>query len=249
MILSGYIMVDPRRQRANQVPVFASVYEVLPTLSSRDDIVNNPVLREAADRAYAASKTGPWTILPCSVAYCSVSDITSSHELNIPGVDHLESCAWGINEQALSNGQNRGQVESIFDLGNWSPFFKGDPSKKYATMLQMLQYPLSRGSIHIRPQSDAKNPVTVDDKPVIDPKYYLGQGQHDKEVMALARSFADRICDTKPLSKIIKGRAFPPPREDSNTTDTQSDEHFVEEHTITDWHRKSNEVFPRCHKG
>jgi len=233
-------------QITNDHLVFASIYEVLPTLSSRDDIVNNPVLREAADRAYAASKTGPWTILPCSVAYCSLSDIMPGNEVTSPGIEQSipgqisEPKEASISSQnALNYGQDRGHIEYIFDLGNWSPFFTSDPNKKYATMLQMLQYPLSRGSIHIQPQSDPKYPVTVDDKPIIDPKYYLGPGQYDKRVMTLARKFADRICGTEPLSRIIRGRAFPPPAEDSNTPNTQSDEHFVEEYTITDWHRKS----------
>ncbi|KAK5807517.1 hypothetical protein VI817_001775 [Penicillium citrinum] len=226
--------------------MFASIYEVLPTLSSRDDIVNNPVLREAADRAYATSKTGPWTILPCSVAYCSLSDIMPGNEDSSPGIKQSipgqTSEPRGANistQNAINYGQDRGHIEYIFDLGNWSPFFTSDPNKKYATMLQMLQYPLSRGSIHIQAQSDAKYPVTVDDKPIIDPKYYLGPGQYDKSVMTLARKFADKICETEPLSQITKGRVFPPPDEDSDTSNTQSDEHFMEEYTITDWHRES----------
>lgn len=241
--------------------VFATIYEVDPALSSRDDIVNSPILREAADRAYHASKTGPWTILPCSVAYCSISHITSKQERD----ELIEECRglghppqkqegkkpWQRLVQTLgddTSSRNHGHVEYIFDVGNWSPFFKSHPDKKYATMLQMLQYPLSNGSIHIRARESENDEVTIDDKPIIDPKYYQGSGEFDKKIMAMALRFADKICQTEPLSKIIKGPAFPPLPDESNSEDRPSDEEFMEKYTITDWHRKYNKAFPRGHK-
>lgn len=227
--------------------MFASVYEVLPILSSKDDIVNNPILREAADSAYHVSKTGPWTVMPCSVAYCSLSAISSkvdrdelkleihrvSREIEMPEQRRVSDLGTAL------MGEEKGHIEYIFDLGNWSPFFKSEPGKKYATMLQMLQYPQSHGSIHIRPRSDENDQVTIDEKPIIDPKYYVGIGRLDKKVMASARKFADRICQTEPLAKIVKERVFPTLPTHSNDEDKESEfeSEIMEKYTITDWHR------------
>ncbi|KAJ5376115.1 hypothetical protein N7509_013001 [Penicillium cosmopolitanum] len=242
--------------------MFASIYEVLPTLSSRDNIIGNPILRAAADHAYQTSQTGPWTVLPCSVAYCSVSDITSEKERCA-----LISFSKGLEHQLGDDSINaklrqhvkqtliptsHGRIEYIFDLGNWCPFFKSDPDKKYATMLQILQYPLSQGSVHIRARLDEADSVSAEEMPILDPKYYLGMGQFDKKIMALARKFADKICQTEPLAGIIKGRVFPPLPDDSNIGDRASDlgtmkndetekneqldDGLMERYTITDWH-------------
>jgi choline dehydrogenase-like flavoprotein len=130
---------------------------------------------------------------------------------------------------------NRGQIEYIFDVGNWSPYFKTEPGKKYATMLQMLQYPFSRGSVHIPARSGDHPEVGIDDKPVIDPRYYLGHGAIDKKMMAFGQRMTDWICSTEPLSKIIIGRVLPPATEPGSEEQTYED--FVSDYTVTDWHR------------
>lgn len=246
--------------------MFASIYEVLPSLASRDDIVDNPTLRAAADHAYQTSQSGPWTVLPCSVAYCSVSDITSEEERyklvsfsrilehQFEGDSMNQKLRQHVERTLLPTSQ--GRIEYIFDLGNWCPFFKSDQDKKYATMLQILQYPLSKGSVHIRSRSDEADSVSAEEAPILNPKYYLGMGQFDKKIMVLARRFADKICQTEPLAGIIKRRIFPPLSYDShvrerasdsgtvkideNENDEQFDDNLMEKYTITDWHRTSN---------
>ncbi|KAK5123128.1 hypothetical protein LTR85_003326 [Meristemomyces frigidus] len=81
-----------------------------------------------------------------------------------------------ILRQWLSESQRLGSIEYIFDVGNLSPLYPAEPGREYATLLQILQYPFSHGSIHIAPE----NPVT---KPLIDPKYYGGEhGALDLEI-------------------------------------------------------------------
>lgn len=242
--------------------MFASIYEVLPTLSSGNDIISNPALRAAADHAYQTTRTGPWTVLPCSVAYCSVSDITSEKqrcdlisyskilEHQFEGEAMKEKLRQHVRETLLPKSQ--GQIEYIFDLGNWCPFFKADPNKKYATMLQILQYPLSQGSVHIRARSNDADVVSTEELPILDPKYYMGMGHFDKKIMGLAREFSDKICQTEPLAGIIKGRAFPPLSNGLNVGDKVSDleteknerldDAMMEKYTITDWHRTSKNI-------
>ncbi|KAJ5118428.1 uncharacterized protein N7443_007357 [Penicillium atrosanguineum] len=216
----------------------ATIFEVLPTLSSRDCIIGDPILTEAADRAYHASKTGPWTVMPCSVAYCSLSQIIPPWELaeiscEADRITQQTGCARDrlIAQQFKSP---RGQIEYIFDVGNWSPYFLSEPGKSYATMLQMLQYPFSRGSVHIPSLTRDHPEVTIDDKPIIDPRYYLDEGEFDKKIMALGQRMADRICSTEPLSKIIVNRVLPPVAELGR--EEQAYEDFVSNCTVTDWH-------------
>ncbi|KAJ5151711.1 hypothetical protein N7492_010006 [Penicillium capsulatum] len=218
----------------------ATIFEVLPTLSSRDDVIGDPALREAADRAYYASRTGPWTVLPCSVAYCPLSQIiTPAKQTELHSRAEAIAHATGRLEDELCARQfhprePRGQVEYLFDLGNWSPFFQSQPGKKYATMLQMLQYPFSRGSIHIPARSDDTPKITATDRPVIDPKYFLGAGEIDREIMELAQQYTNRICATEPLAQIIRGRVFPPLPKESPEEEIYKD--FVKNCTMTDWH-------------
>lgn len=224
--------------------VTAMIYEISPTLPTRDDVLNDPVQREAADLAYHASQTGPWTVMPCSVAYCSLSQILSPEERA-----ELHAQAENIARQAgrphdaiLANQYDRrkelGQIEYIFDLGNWSPYFVSEPGKKYATMLQMLQYPFSRGSVHIPSKGESnREKATIDDKPIIDPRYYLGPGEIDRKVMAKAQRFADRICRTEPLCNVVRDRVFPPHVMESECEDEVYN-NFVSNYTATDWHRK-----------
>ncbi|GAB1203604.1 hypothetical protein APSETT445_002240 [Aspergillus pseudonomiae] len=135
----------------------------------------------------------------------------------------------------LQEHANLGQLEYLFDVGNWNPYFKSEEGKKYGTMLMMLQYPWSRGSIHL-PHKDAGLRATIHDKPIIDPRYYLGHGELDLEVMKIGQRLTERICATKPLSDMICSRVFPPmPSSDAPVEIDEYDE-FVRNYTITDWH-------------
>lgn len=92
-------------------------------------------------------------------------------------------------------------------------------------MLQILQYPFSRGSIHITSASPH-------DKPAIDPRYYDGQGgQLDLSIMVECAKFAEKLTQTKPLAQIVRGRVVPPVKAQ---TDEELREWLVKE-TVCDW--------------
>lgn len=72
-------------------------------------------------------------------------------------VDSQENC---VDEGTRRDRWGLGQIEYNFDLSSYNPLFQpptsASPSgaqekKKYATMMMMLQYPFSVGSIHIPP--------------------------------------------------------------------------------------------------
>ncbi|KAI5918205.1 putative choline dehydrogenase [Camillea tinctor] len=134
---------------------------------------------------------------------------------------------------------NLGQFEYIFDLANWNSNFKPEEGddKMYCSMLQILQYPFSKGSIHIRPstmvEADGSSISSITDKPIIDPGYYAGpHGELDLDVMTHCIRFSDKLCASAPLSDVVGSRVYPP---SSVTSDDQLRE-WVVENTTTDWH-------------
>ncbi|KAI0191928.1 putative choline dehydrogenase [Astrocystis sublimbata] len=252
----------------------AMIFEVDPTLATPDDLKTDKPKAELAMQQFHASRTGPLTILPNSIAYLPFSHIMSSHDQRLvaeaisslpPSSDPRQSIrqrrfldsfssssstATPASTSAPASAAAPGQIEYIFDLGNWSPYFQPAPSpdkkkeKKYATCLQILQHPFSRGSIHISSSH-------VEDKPAIDPRYYGGDGGSiDLALMAHAARFAAyKIARTQPLAGIIRRRVFPPSAQssldddddgDAGGGDEDEDEPFWRDWlirtTITDWH-------------
>lgn len=219
----------------------ATIFEISPEIPTRDEVLQDSALQEAASREYEGSKSGPWTILPCSIAYCSLSQIIGQEEL-----EGLRSRAESLAKQTgkkrdeilarqFREDANLGQLEYLFDVGNWSPYFTSEVGKKYGTMLMMLQYPWSRGSIHLPPK-DPGTRATVHDKPIIDPRYFFGHGEVDLEIMKLGQRLTKRICATKPLSDIIRSRVFPPMSDSDTPGEMDEYDEFVRNYTITDWH-------------
>lgn len=222
------------------------VFEIDSTIPTIEALRTDPIAAKEADLEYETSRTGLRTALPASVAYLPFSHYLNDDDLVQMGysltstTDSNRSKRDEIRIRRFTHDQNLGQIEFNFDLSNYNPYFSSEPGKKYATMLQMLQYPFSNGSIHIPPMQKQKGrPATADDKPVIDPKYYFGRGgQCDFEMMAAAQKFGDKIVRTKPLNDIIVKRVWPPARchggegegEEEDFTD------WVRDNTVTDWH-------------
>lgn len=216
--------------------VAAMIFEVDPTLENPDDLKADAKLASAASSEYASSKSGPLTILPCSMCYLPLThfvppEILSSITSEAASMINTSSEPDVIQLRRLSRPQNLGEVEYIFDLGNWSTSFRPDPSdgKKYGSMLQILQYPFSKGSIHIERSETGSDPPY---KLSIDPQYYTGRTGHiDLKIMTHCQRFAQKICSTKPLSDIIRSRAFPPP-----SVSDEGLEDWIMKNMTTDWH-------------
>ena len=198
----------------------AMIYEVSPSIVTPEDLRADPLLAEAADNEYALHATGPRTAIPSSVSYLPFTHFVSTQDLermvsplvapDAPAKSpHAEHDS--IILSRFTSPKNIGQIEYNFDISNYNPYFKSEPGKKYATMLMMLQYPFSRGSIHIPPTTETLGrKAVVEDKPVIDPQYYAGEGGAiDFELMVRSQHFAHKICQTSPLKDIIIRRAFP----------------------------------------
>jgi choline dehydrogenase-like flavoprotein len=211
--------------------VTATIYEIDPSIQTPEDLRSDAALAAGADKLYETTQSGPRAILPCSICYAPFSHFTPPEALaEIAKRAPRSSLREGILADRLSSPEPRlGQIEYIFDVGNWSPFLKSpDPAKKYATLLQILQYPFSCGSVHISP-SDPYG------KPEIDPQYYAGSngvGGLDLELQIHAARFGQKLVQTEPLAKFIKGPAWPATSELGDEELKQ----WVVDNTVTDWH-------------
>lgn len=224
--------------------VTAMIFEIDPSITTPEALRADPVLAEAADKEYALMHSGPRTAISSSVVYLPFSHFVPTETLQKYASTLLSTTPTKLRGRAeiladrITSDQHLGQIEYIFDVAIYSPYFKSVPGKKYATMLQMLQYPFSKGSIHIPSiqRNGHGKRTTAEDKPIIDPKYYEGPGGAvDFECMVRSQSFANKICATAPLSSIIKQRVFPPAPilPESNDDDFST---WVRDTTISEWH-------------
>lgn len=215
--------------------MLATIFEVDPLLANRDDLQTDEKLAAAAREKYSQHKTGPLTMLPCSLCYVPLCHFVPEKTLaqlsaRADELTAFEADKKVILKQRLDGESKLGQIEYIFDLGNWNPVFQGQEGKRYGTMLQILQYPFSVGSIHIPPSSSAPG----DDHPIIDPRYYGGaHGALDLDVMREAARFLNRVVHTEPLAGIIRAPASPSL---ATLRDDQRLGEWILDNTITDWH-------------
>lgn len=212
--------------------MLATIFEVDPSLENPDDLAKDEDIAKVALEQYRKDHSGRLTILPCSICYIPFNRIVPGTRL----ADFREVAALTestdaprrkVLEDRLDGKANLGQIEYIFDLGNWSPMFSEEAGKKYGTLLQILQYPFSVGSIHVKSAS-------ATDAPQIDPGYYRGKhGELDLQVMKDCLRFGRKITQTEPLASIVRGPASPA----ADTLNKPEDaEAWVVENTITDWH-------------
>ncbi|KAH6857186.1 putative choline dehydrogenase [Chaetomium sp. MPI-CAGE-AT-0009] len=219
-----------------------SVFEVDSSLSNPDDLRVDSVLA-AARKEYAEARTGPLAILPVSVSYVPAAQFIRQDALDML----LSSAATDsvcsptaerdrmLHRRFKSRSSMLGHVEFIFDLGNWG--IGGPPDipkgKKYASLLQILQYPFSTGSVHIEPSTKGSGlgpRLTT----CIDPRYFGGTNGHlDLQIALHAHRFAEKIASAQPLASIIEAQVWPLPTETRTDQDLRS---WLRRAATTDWH-------------
>ena len=220
------------------------VYELDPSIVTPETLRSDPGLAAAADEQYRTSKTGPRTAVGYSAAYLPFAHYSTEEEISrlakmLPPTDPTTMRRRDqILSERLSSPKQTGQIEFLFEVSNYSPYFASQPGKKYGTMMQMLQYPFSVGKVHIPPASSPESRATnSDDDPVIDPQFCAGAGgQVDWMAMAAAQRFGHKICSTSPLADIIVKRVFPPLPSDNEDPSLEDFATWVRDITVGDWH-------------
>ena len=218
------------------------VYELDPSIPTPEALRSDPRLAAAADEEYRTSKTGPRTAVGYSAAYLPFSHYTTEEGIAqlVGQLPPAETATSRRRDQLLSerfsSSKQSGQIEFMFDVSNYSAYFASEPGKRYGTMMQMLQYPFSAGSVHIPAASAEGRATSSDDKPVINPRFCEGAGgQIDWLTMAAAQKFGHKICSTSPMADIIVKRVFPP-LDDGRDPTTEEFGEWVRNTVVADWH-------------
>ncbi|KAJ5895511.1 hypothetical protein N7495_007202 [Penicillium taxi] len=221
----------------------AIIFEINST-DGRKDQGTDKAGPDSALEEYLQQASGPLTAVPSCFSYLPLAKVmatTNFQKLHesvsvLPDVDIERR---NIVSGRFDTTQQLGQIEYILDLGNWNPYYTPDQTdhKKYATIFQILQYPFSRGSIHISSTSsdslDQRPNNQIFNAPLIDPQYYDGpHGLVDLETMTHSLQFAEKIVRSEPLSNVVGERVFPP----SSTTTDEDYRDWMSKTTITDWH-------------
>ena len=220
------------------------VYELDPSIVTPETLRSDASLAAAADEQYRTSKSGPRTAVGYSAAYLPFAHYTTEEELSrlagmLPPINPATMRRRDqILSERLSSPKQNGQIEFLFEVSNYSSYFASQPRKKYGTMMQMLQYPFSVGSVHVPPAPSPEIRATnSDDNPVINPQFLAGGGgQVDWMAMAAAQRFGHKICSTSPLADIIVKRVFPPLPDDNEDPSTEDFGSWVRDITVGDWH-------------
>ena len=108
------------------------IYELDPTLTGPDQLRADPVLAEAAGKAYHAAQSGIYAMLPCALSYASLPQVVSEPSLKRI-IDRLPGAATRRDEvlQKQFEQPRRGQVEFLFDLGNWYVYLSALPWRRH----------------------------------------------------------------------------------------------------------------------
>ncbi|KAK6336204.1 hypothetical protein TWF696_001767 [Orbilia brochopaga] len=212
-------------------------YEIDSSVDNQDPL-KDPVQLAAAQTEYDTLHTGLLTVVPTDFTYVPLRYFLTPENITdlAASVVGTDARTLNIKSKLTSANEDLGYMEFVFDPNLLFPVpIPTDPPPeqevpKYGLMYQMLQYPFSTGSIHI-PAGTPDSSV----HPEIDPKYYQGNGEIDKAIMAAGQMFADEIARTSPLSSIIIKRVVPaePP------TGPSSFEEWLEnltDSTVSDWH-------------
>ncbi|KAJ6257553.1 Dehydrogenase citC [Drechslerella dactyloides] len=213
------------------------LYEIDPSVENMAPL-RDPVELATAETEYNTYHTGLLTVLPTDFAY-----VAHRHYLTPAQITTLAGMVEGTDARTLNilsklnNPDDQGTMEYVFDPNDLFGLLpNADPEKKYGTVFQMLQYPFSTGNIHIPAVVAPATRTTVYDLPVIDPKYYEGDGIVDLHTMANGQILASKIAEESPLSSVIIERVVPPPVASGGPETEEEWIDWLKGNTVSDWH-------------
>lgn len=218
------------------------VYELADGHSSLDSLRKSDILRKNVDM-YATDATGVLAAATSGMGFLPYSSL-------VPEVELQETCRKILEASGQSAFQKK-QFEQIVShlhspssanlqfillsattnfgagVGDQRQFVQPgtDTGRDGFTIVDCLQYPASRGSVHIT----TKDPLT---HPAIDPAYLTCPS--DVDVLAAGLEFCDRVAQSPFLRDKIRRRIHPDP--EVNLRDRSQASEVVKEYCLTEYH-------------
>ena len=213
------------------------VYNLTPGTTSLDSL-HDPELQAKAITDYTTSRDGPLGTGQSSMGFVSYRSIATSEEVEATA-SLVSSCGSASPKQARleadrlrsphSAGIHLYGVAGTFNLDGGHEcskyFAPPPPGANRFTMGVALQYPSSRGSVHVKSSDPLQHPE-------IDPAYLSHPA--DLAILCAAVRFAERVFHEPSLQKHIAERQIPPPS--VNLDDRGQLEDFVRNHSNTEYH-------------
>lgn len=197
----------------------ATVYELKEGTASFDSLRKPEILQQHLD-LYAKEHRGILAAGTSCMGFLPYSSLVSQQELSTTCekiqqtpkktpfqqrqlqqiASHLRSPS-SANIQFIMFQGTMNIDEVVADQGKFAkPGTPTDPDG--FTIVTCLQYPASRGTVHVTSSDPAKSPA-------IDPAYLSNPA--DVDVLAAGMEFCDKIASSAPLKDKIQRRAHPPP--------------------------------------
>ncbi|KAL4890517.1 hypothetical protein BDV59DRAFT_184119 [Aspergillus ambiguus] len=219
-----------------------AVYELKDGIVSFDALRDPSVAQEHMDM-YAKDRTGILAAATSCMGFLPYSSLVSEEELEATCQKILAAPAETPfqrkqREQVVKNLRSpssaniqyilaQGTVDLENAPGDQSKFAKaGSPTDPNGfTIVTCLQYPTSRGTVHITTSNPSQNPV-------IDPAYLTSPA--DVDILAAGLAFADKIAGSPALKDKVTRRALPSPSIDLHNRSTAAE--AVREYCMTEYH-------------
>ncbi|KAF9629082.1 putative aryl-alcohol dehydrogenase protein [Lasiodiplodia theobromae] len=218
-------------------------YRLAPGQMSGDSL-HAPEVMAAAQKAYVEGQVGPLAGVVSGQGFVSYKQIATKEELDktIASIRETQKTSTPFQQRQLDQvirhleDEKSANIQYILvpisanfadsAVANQSTLWPpGDPANPGATWVACLQYPASRGSIHI----SSSDPTA---QPTIDPGYLAHHA--DVAVLGTGLKMADKIALSKPLSGILGARYRPAPEID--LTETAAAEQAVRDWIIGEYH-------------
>lgn len=221
-------------------------YELAPSTASMD-AASNPAVLAAAQKALVENQGGPLTAMASGQGFLSYKQLASAEELEktITSIRETQKAASTTDfqrrqfDQVIKHLEDPKSANLQFLLLPITLNFSGDavvdqsqlylpadPAKpQQAAVVCALQYPVSRGSVHIE-SSDPTKP------PVIDPAYFKHPA--DLAIMAAAMRTTDTFDKAPALAGKVTKRTYPDPSFDLK--DLAQAEQAIKDFYIGEYH-------------
>lgn len=211
----------------NVCPLTWDSYEVIPGIPTLDNF-SDPNYFNTAYEQYITNATGPLATTGASSSLLSCPQIGCGDLIPPNDFSNISS---GLKAQYTLLSKyfhSEAVTQELTVTGGMSPQYANDTTKLFTTslpgnvftLLGVLEYPYSRGSIHIN-SADARA------YPAIDPRYL--SHPFDLEVLSRITFHLQKLAKTPPLSHLLKG----------NRTVDQPGYYELNESNVEEWVKRN----------